>query len=51
LHTRPVESPASALDRGAQPGAAGADHDDVVLDGLDVGEISHRSPQVLRSWM
>ena len=45
-----VELLRAALDRGAQAGAAGADHDHVVLDGLDLGDVEHgHSSQVLRS--
>ena len=38
LQTRPTETPARRRgDRRAEPGAAGADHQDVVLEGLVFG--------------
>src|SRR5262249_51121286 len=42
----------AALDRGAQAGAAGADDEHVVIDGLDLGCVEgHLDYQVLRSWI
>ena len=44
------EPEAAALDRGAKSGAPRSDHDHVVLDRLDLGDV-HEAPHVLRSWM
>src|SRR5690606_27152531 len=40
---------AGALDRGAQAGTAGPDHDHVVGDRLDLADVHQKAPQVFRS--